>query len=158
MQRQIFNSHRGQHGNFASRLGALLAMAGLLLLSACGGAGNDVTQNYLPEPSGLDGVPPTLTDVSIRESTKSAKPGGTVEPGKSVRVDLTGSEALMKPVVTINGVEADVTGKATGWFAVREMTATDTLGPVGFMIEYFHVFQGVDSGGLAFLPTLKYTF
>ncbi|MDH3275723.1 MAG: hypothetical protein OEM99_14425, partial [Gammaproteobacteria bacterium] len=136
MQRQIFNSHRGPHGNFASRLGALLAMTGLLLLAACDGAGNSVTQNNLPEPSGKDGVAPTLTSVAIRESTKAAKPAGTVEPGKSVRVDLTASESLMTPLVTINGVEAEVIGKATGWYALREMTAADPLGEVTFTIVY----------------------
>ena len=135
MQRQIFNSHHRQHGNFASRFGALLAMAGLLLLSACGSS-KDVTQNNLPEPPGMDGVPPTLTSVSIRESTKSAKPTGTVQPGKSARVDLTASEAIMAPVVTINGVDVEVTGKVNGWFAVREMTAADTLGEVTFTIDY----------------------
>ena len=136
MQRQIFNSHRGPHGNFASRLGALLAMTGLLLLSACDGAGNAVTQNNLAEPSGKDGVKPTLTRVAIRESTKAPKPAGTVEPGKAVRIDLTASESLMTPLVTINGVEADVIGKATGWYAVRQMTADDTLGEVTFTIVY----------------------
>ena len=139
MQRQIFNSHRGPQGNFASRLGALLAMTGLLLLSACDGAGNAVTQNNLPEPSGKDGVAPTLTSVAIRESTKAAKPTGTVEPGKFVRVDLTASESIMSPLVTINGVEAEVTGKATGWFAVRQMTAADTLGEVSFTIVYVDI-------------------
>ncbi len=144
MQRQIFNSHRGPQGNFASRVGALLAMTGLLLLSACDGAGSAVTENNLPEPARKDGVAPTLTRVVIRESTKSPKPTGTVEPGKSVRIDLTANESIMTPVVTINGVEADVTGKATGWFAVRQLTAADTLGEVTFTI----VFQDI-SGELA---------
>ena len=73
MQRQIFNSNRWQFGNIANRFGAILAMTGLLLLSACSGSSKDATQNNLPEP-GMDGVPPTMTVVSIRESTKSAKP------------------------------------------------------------------------------------
>ncbi|MBT8146562.1 MAG: hypothetical protein KJN90_06875, partial [Gammaproteobacteria bacterium] len=136
MQRQIFDSQRGPQGNFASRFGALVAMAGLLLLSACDGAGNAVTENNLLEPAGKDGVPPTLTSVSIRESTKSAKPNGFVQLGKSVRVDLVATEALMAPVVTINGVEAQVTGKVNSWFAVREMTEDDTLGEVTFTITY----------------------
>jgi len=50
MQRQIFNSNHGRHGNLATRFGALLATAGLLLLSACDGGGA-VTENNLVESS-----------------------------------------------------------------------------------------------------------
>ena len=112
MQRQIFNSHRRLQGNTASRFGALLAMTGLLLLSACGGGKSGVTDNNLAEPPFKDGVPPTLTSISIRESTKSAKPSGFVQVGKSARVDIVASESLMKPVITINDVEAEVIGAA----------------------------------------------
>jgi hypothetical protein len=136
MQRQIFNSHRRLQGNFASRFGALLAMAGLLLLSACDGGGSTVTDNNLTDPPFKDGVPPTLTVVSVRESTKTAKPNGTVATDKSVRIDITASEALMKPRVTINGVDAEVTGKVNGWYAIRQMTETDPLGEVYFSIIY----------------------
>ena len=135
MQRQIFNSNRGLPGNNASRFGAVLAMAGLLLLSACSSSQKDVNQTDQTEP-GLDGVPPTLTAVSIRESTKGAKPGGFVQPGKLARVDLTASEALMAPVVTINGGAADVSGNVNGWFATREMPDTEPLGEVTFTIEF----------------------
>ncbi len=134
MQRQILNSDRGLTGSSASRFSVVLAMAGLLVLSACSSS-KDVTQNAPADPPGMDGVPPTLTAVSIRESTKSAKPTGTVEPGKFARIDLTASEALMAPVVTINGQPADVTGKVTGWFATREITDTDPLGEVVFTID-----------------------
>ena len=82
MQRQIFNSNRGLQGTFASRFGALLAMTGLLLLSACDGAGDSVTQNNLPEPSGKDGVVPTLTTVTIQ-------PDGFVALGQSIRSPLS---------------------------------------------------------------------
>ena len=140
MQRQVFNSGLGSVGNFASRIGAMLAITGLLLLiTACDFrqlSPNDVTQNNLAEPSGPDGVPPTLTSVSIRESTKSAKPRGFVEAGKNARIDFSSSEALRTPVVTINGVEADVSGNVTGWSAVRLMTDADTLGEVTFMIVF----------------------
>ena len=137
MQRQIFKSDRGLRGNIAGRSGAILGLMSLLVLSACGGSSSkDVTQNNLPEPAGLDGIPPALTAVSIRESTKSAKPGGFVQPGKFARIDLSATEALKKPVVTMNGEAAEVTGKVNGWFAVREMTMDDTLGPITFMIEY----------------------
>ena len=136
MQRQIFNSDRWLSGNAASRFGAVLAMAGLLVLSACSGSQKDVTQNNLPEPPGMDGVPPTLTFVSIREGTKSAKPSGFVKPGKIARVEITASEALMAPVITINGEEAEVSGKVNGWWAVREMPETEPLGEVTFTVDF----------------------
>ena len=110
-------------------------MAGLLLLSACDG-NNAVTENNLADPAGKDGVAPVLTSVSIRESTKGAKPSGFVKLGKSVRVDLVATEALMAPVVTINDVEAKVTGKVNSWFAVREMAEDDPLGEVTFTVTY----------------------
>ena len=59
MHRQIFNLDHGLLGNFTSRFGALLAMMGLLLLSACDGYGNSVTENNLSEP-GKDGVRKSL--------------------------------------------------------------------------------------------------
>jgi len=127
MQRQILKSHRELLGNFASRFGALLAMTGLLLLSACD-SGSAVTENNLVEP-GKDGVPPTLTTVTI-------EPDGFVALGQSVRVDLVASEALMTPVVFINGVKAEVTGSINSWRAVREMTEADTVGEIYFTIAY----------------------
>jgi hypothetical protein len=87
MQRQIFNSDQGLTGNFASRVGAVLAMTGLLLLAACGGSDTTVTENNLTEP-GKDGVPPALTTVTIQ-------PDGFVALGQSVRIDIVATEALM---------------------------------------------------------------
>ena len=128
MQRQIFNSDRGPLGNFASRVGAIVTMAGLLLLSACDGAGDPVTKTSQAEP-GMDGVAPTLTSVTIQ-------PDGFVELGQSVRIDLVASEAIMKPTVYIHGAEAEVTGSIREWRAVREMTDADMLGEVTFSILY----------------------
>jgi hypothetical protein len=128
MQRQIFNSDHGLPGNLASRFGALLAMAGLLLLSACDGSGNPVTDNGLVEP-GLDGVPPTLTTVTIQ-------PDGLVAVDQLVRIDIVATEALMVPTVYIGDVKADVTGSITEWRATRRMTDTDPLGPITFSIVY----------------------
>ena len=105
-------------------------MAGLLLLSACSSE-KDVTENNLPEP-GKDGVAPVLTIVTIQ-------PDGVVKPGQSVRIDFTASEALMKPVVYINNVQAEVTGKITDWRASREITETDPRGPITFSITYLDV-------------------
>jgi hypothetical protein len=136
MQRQTFNSEHGLFGNIASRFGAILAMTGLLLLSACDGGVSDVTDNDLAEP-GMDGTPPTLTSVTIKMSRdRDPKPNGTAKLGQSIRVDIIASEGLMTPVVTINGVEAVVEGSVTTWFAVREMDETDVDGEVTFSIEY----------------------
>lgn len=128
MHRQLINSSQGRQGGFASRSGAVLAMMGLLLLSACGGGGPSVTDNNLAEP-GLDGIPPTLTTVTIQ-------PDGFVELGQSIRIDIVATEALMKPVVMINGVEADVTGSIDAWRAIRQMTAADIVGEVAFSIVF----------------------
>ncbi len=128
MQRHIMNSDRGLPGNLASRFAALLAMTGLLLLSACDGGGSSVTENNLSEP-GKDGVTPVLTTVTVQ-------PNGGVELGQSVRIDFVASEALMTPLVTIGGVRAEVTGNITEWRAVREMTEADVVGPVTFSIVF----------------------
>jgi phage baseplate assembly protein gpV len=136
MQRQIFNSDHGLLGNFASRFGALLAMTGLLLLSACNGSGDAVTEHNLTEP-GKDGVAPTLTSATIKMARdRDPKPNGTVTVGQEVRVDIVASEGLMTPLVTINGVAAEVQGSVNNWFALREMTDADTDGEVYFSIVY----------------------
>jgi len=127
MQRQIFNSNRGRYGNNSGRFGAVLAMAGLLLLSACDSE-KTVTDNDLSEP-GKDGVPPVLTTVTI-------EPNGLVKVGDSVRIDFTASEALMTPLVYINDVQAEVSGKIASWNAVREITDADPEGNVTFSIVY----------------------
>jgi hypothetical protein len=128
MQRQIFNSNRGLHGTFASRFGALLAMTGLLLLTACDGGGSSVTENNLTD-FGKDGIAPTLTVVTIQ-------PDGLVALGGSVRIDLVASEALMTPLVSINGERAEVTGNIAQWRAVRDMTEADLVGEITFSIVY----------------------
>ena len=136
MQRQIFNSDHGRPGNLARRIRAHLAIAGMLLLSACGSGGKSVTENDLPEP-GKDGVPPTLTTVTVKMARDaSPKPDGTAELGQEVRVDIVASEGLMTPVVTINGADAEVQGSVTGWFALREMTEADVDGEIYFSIVY----------------------
>ncbi|MGB5410260.1 MAG: hypothetical protein WBN09_01935, partial [Woeseiaceae bacterium] len=136
MQRHIFNLQRRLRGNFANRFGALLALTGLLMLSACGGGEKSVTDNSLTDPAFKDGVPPVLTSVSIRESTKSAKPNGAVKLGKAARIDIVASEAIMAPRIVINDVEAEVVGKVNGWFAIRDMTEDDELGEISFSIVY----------------------
>ena len=50
----------------------------------------------------------------------------------------------MTPVISINGVTAEVTGSVNSWRAVREMTDADVVGEITFSI----VFQDI-SGELA---------
>ena len=123
-----------------TRLGSVLAVLGLLLLTACGGGGggggDPVTDNNLPEP-GPDGTTPTLVSVTIKQSRdKDPKPGGTAKLGQSVKVEIEASEALLKPVITINGVAAEVTGKVNTWSGEREMTETDVDGVVSFSVAF----------------------
>ncbi|RZV34665.1 MAG: hypothetical protein EX272_12255 [Chromatiales bacterium] len=137
MQRLIFNSDRGPLGTFASRVVAILAMSGLLLLSACDGKGNTVTENNLADNFGPDGIPPTLTSVTIKMARdRDPKPNGTASEGQEIRIDFIATEALLKPTVFINDVEAEVIGSVNKWYALREMTATDVDGDVWFSITY----------------------
>ena len=128
MQRHISKSDRALPGTLAGRFGAILAVTGLLLLSACGSS-KDVRDNNLPEPPFKDGVPPELTIVTMQ-------PDGVVKPGQSVRIDFTATEALMTPVVFINNVRAEVKGKIDSWYAVRQIADTDPQGNVAFSITY----------------------
>jgi len=129
MQRQILKSDRGLFDSIAGRFGAILAMTGLLLLSACDGKGKTVTENNLPDNFGPDGTPPALTTVTIQ-------PDGFVELGQTVRIDIVSTEALMKPTVFIGDAEAEVTGSINSWRAVREMTEADPLGEITFAITF----------------------
>lgn len=134
MQPQTFNSKDRLFGTFARRLGVLLAMT--TLLSACDGPGSTVTENNLPEP-GKDGIPPTLNSVTIKMARdRDPKPDGTASMGQEVRIDIVASEALMTPLVTINGQDAEVQGSVTSWFAVRAMDDTDVDGDIYFSIVY----------------------
>ena len=137
MQRLIFNSDRGLLGSFASRVGAIVAMSGLLLLSACDGKGKTVAENNLADNFGPDGIPPVLDVVTIKMSRdRDPSPTGTAREGQSVRIDIVASEALMRPTIFINDVEAEVIGSVTAWYAIREMTASDTDGDITFSIGF----------------------
>lgn len=122
------------------RFGATIIALTLLLLTACGGGGggggDSVTDNSLPEP-GSDGTVPYLVEVTIKQARdKDPKSTGTAQLGQSVRVDILASEGLLKPVVTINGVSADVTGKVTTWSAEREMNENDVDGVITFSVSF----------------------
>ena len=128
MQRQTFKSNHGLLGTLASRFVSVLAMSGLLLLSACDGLEEPSTSTSQIEP-GPDGIAPVLTTVTIQ-------PDGFVALGDSVRVDIVATESLLKPTVFIGGAEAEVTGNILEWRAVREMTEADVVGPLTFSITY----------------------
>ncbi|MEC8499168.1 MAG: hypothetical protein VXY48_04170, partial [Pseudomonadota bacterium] len=137
MHLQSSVSHLGWFKSIFStnKFSAILAISFSLILSACGG-GNSVTENDLQDPTS-DGVPPILTSVSILQSQeRDASPDGVAKLGQSIKVDFTASEALMLPVVTINGVSASVEGKIGDWSASREMVEADVDGYVTFNISF----------------------
>ena len=128
MQTQISNSDRGLLGNIASRIGAVLTLTALFMLSACTGSSSTTTDTSQAEP-GKDGEPPVLQIVTML-------PDDVVEQGDLVRIEFTASEALMTPAVFINGVRADVTGKIADWSATYVITDTDPDGFITFSIAY----------------------
>ncbi|ETN91788.1 hypothetical protein U062_02320 [Gammaproteobacteria bacterium MOLA455] len=127
----------------SNHFGAIFALSFSLILSACGGGGNAVTENSLTEP-GSDGIAPTLLSVSIKQSkTRNGSPDGTAKLGDSITVSFEASEGLMQPEVTIGGFAADVSGKIGDWTATREMTELDMDGMVDFTISYTDI-SGVE--------------
>ena len=118
----------GQSNHF----GAIFALSSSLVLAACGGGGNSVTENSLTDP-GADGVAPTLISVTMfnEESRfQHAKTGDVVE------VSFTASESIQLPTVTIGGLAATVSGSTKSWQAKRTMTAADADGMVAFEISF----------------------
>ena len=100
MRPQSTVSYLGWFQSFfqANHLGSVLALSFSLFLAACGGGGNTVTENDLPEPAGADGIAPTLEFVEIKQSgEKFATPGGFAKLGQNVQINFRSSEALMKP-------------------------------------------------------------
>ncbi|UVW34244.1 hypothetical protein NYF23_09435 [SAR92 clade bacterium H455] len=127
----------------SNHFGAIFALSLSLILSACGGGGNAVTENSLTEP-GSDGIAPTLLNVSIKQSkTRNGSADGTAKLGDSITVSFEASEGLMQPEVTIGGFAADVSGKIGDWTATREMTELDMDGMVDFTISYTDI-SGVE--------------
>lgn len=125
-------AHLGKKNGVASAL----ALAGVVLLSACGGSSSQITKNDLPDP-GLDGVAPTLTAVSIKQAKeKFGSKTGIAKLGQSVSLSFTASEGLLTPVVLINGQAATVQGNIQNWSAKREMNDADVDGVVSFEITY----------------------
>jgi len=115
----------------SSHMGALIALFFSITLTACGGAKE---RTDISEEPGPDGVAPTLTSVEIYNSFNG---GSDAKLGQSVSVDITASESIMKPVVTIAGMSATVSGQHHSWSA--EVTFEDETmadGAVAFTIAY----------------------
>ncbi len=119
-----------------NHFGSVLALSFTLFLAACGGGGKSINENDLTEP-GQDGVAPEMVYVEIKQSgERFASANGVAALGQSVQVNFEASEAIMKPVVTINDVAATVSGNVTNWSAIREMTEADVDGIVTFKISF----------------------
>ncbi|MFB0906266.1 MAG: hypothetical protein QMA98_04765, partial [Pseudomonadales bacterium] len=125
-------AHLGKKNGVASGL----ALAGLLLLSACGGSSSQITKNDLADP-GMDGVVPTLTAVSIKQAKeKNGSKTGIAKLGQGVTLSFTASEGLITPIVMINGQAATVQGSIQNWSAKREMNDADVDGMISFEIQF----------------------
>ena len=125
-----------------NHLGAIVALVFSLALTACGGGG-DNRKDIGPEP-GPDGVAPTLEMVKIYNSFNSSN---EVKLGQTVKLDFEASESLMKPTVTIGGMDAAVSGQHYAWSA--ELTMDDETvadGVLSFTISFADVsgMDGVD--------------
>ena len=117
-----------------NHIGAILALVISFTLTACGG-GEEPT-DIGPEP-GPDGVAPTLEMVTIFNSFNESS---EVKLNQTVQLDITASESLRKPTVTIGGMEATVSGQHNAWSA--ELTITDESFPDGeltFSISFMDV-------------------
>ena len=170
MRPQSTVSYLGWFQSFfqANHLGSVLALSFSLFLAACGGGGNTVTENDLPEPAGADGIAPTLEFVEIKQSgEKFATPGGFAKLGQNVQINFRSSEALMKPEVMINDRAATVTGSITNWSAMRMMDETDVDGVVTFKISFTDisgeagvdvtsVIGNVDGEGIEYESSVEY--
>ena len=118
-----------------NHIGAIFALVFSITLTACGGGGEERT-DIGPEP-GPDGVAPTLETVTIFNSFNSSS---EVKLGQTVQLDFTASESLMKPTVTIGGMDATVSGQHNSWSA--ELTMSDETyadGELAFSISFMDV-------------------
>ena len=138
MHQQLRDSSRGGVAQLWQKktLVAALSLSALMLLSACGGSSSRIDENDLAEP-GPDGVAPTLTAVSMKQSKeKVGSKTGIAKLGQGVTVTFTATEALLTPTVLINGKAATVQGKIQSWSAQRTMDESDVDGMVTFEISY----------------------
>ena len=88
---------------------ALMILLASILLTACGGS--ESTKEALLEP-GPDGVNPTISNLLAVNQCNYTK---SVGPDNTIIFDITGSESLMKPTVTIFGEAVEITGQHKSW-------------------------------------------
>lgn len=113
--------------NHSSVFFALLFSA---LLTACGGGGNP--EEVGPSPDGVkDGTPPTILTLSAFNEGNGSD---AIEPGEPINVAIKTSESVMKPVVTIDGKAATVSGQHTSWTAKATMGGDSSGGLVGISV------------------------
>ena len=118
-----------------NHIGAIFALVFSITLTACGGGGEERT-DIGPEP-GSDGVAPTLVSVTMYNQFNDSS---EVKLGETVQLDFTASESLMKPTVTIGGLDATVSGQHNSWSA--ELTMSDETyadGDLTFSISFMDV-------------------
>jgi hypothetical protein len=89
-----------------------------ILLTACGGS--ESTKEALLEP-GPDEVNPTISNLVAVNQCNYTKSVGL---DNTIIFDVTGSESLMKPVVTVLGEKAEVVGNWTGEVDVKGSAKT----------------------------------
>jgi hypothetical protein len=97
---------------------ALMILLASILLTACGGS--ESTKEALLEP-GPDGVNPTISNLLAVNQCNYTKSVGL---DNTIIFDVTGSESLMKPVVSVLGEKAEVVGNWTGEVDVKGSAKT----------------------------------
>ena len=97
------------------------------VLGACGGGGD---ASVVDES---EAGAPTLTAVEASASAASS----LLTIGDEVTVNITASEPIIAPRVTIAGGVADsVSGSGTSWTATRTLAAGDPVGDISFSVVY----------------------
>ncbi|MDH5718998.1 MAG: Ig-like domain-containing protein [Spirochaetia bacterium] len=80
----------------------------------------------------VDGVAPTLTNVTIASSTGTAY----AKEGDTVTISLTASETISSPTVTIAGQAATISGGGSSYTAEYVMTIAEAEGVIPFAVDF----------------------
>ncbi|MFK7885283.1 MAG: family 16 glycosylhydrolase [Gammaproteobacteria bacterium] len=114
--------------------------AGDLMVAVADGAAVDAAGNVssaatmISVTNNLDADAPLLTAIAI--ASNNANPALAVT-GDVVTLTMTANEDIVAPTVVIGGAPADlITGAGATWTATRTLLATDTEGPVAFLITF----------------------